>query len=194
MHPLSLFHFCPKCGSPHFVDNDEKSKRCLSCGFIYYFNPAAATVALIEREAPQTADDELADCKSSNRPIEWCVVRRAKQPALGTLDLPGGFSDLYETSEEGVCREVLEETGLHVIDTQFLFSLPNIYEYSGFQVHTIDMFYRCQVEDTEVACAHDDAGEVLWMRPEDIHPGDFGLVSIRRGVERLLEAYKRRGF
>lgn len=186
MHPLHLFRFCPLCGSPRFEYHDVKSRRCLSCGFTYYFNPSAATVALIERELPTASQD-------ATRPVQWCVVRRAKQPALGTLDLPGGFSDLYETSEEGVCREVLEETGLHVVATQFLFSLPNIYEYSGFQVHTIDMFYRCLVEDTEVACAHDDAGEVLWIRPEDIHPEDFGLTSIRRGIERLLQAYKRRG-
>ena len=183
MHPLHQFLFCPKCGSPHFVEHNFKSKHCEACGFTYYFNPSASTVALIEREAPQT------NGKSSNGQIEWCVVRRAKQPALGTLDLPGGFSDMYETSEEGVCREVLEETGLVVDRTEFLFSVPNQYEYSGFLVHTIDMFYRCHVTTTEGARAADDVGEILWLRPEDIRPEDFGLVSIRKGVEKLLEIY-----
>ena len=27
MHPLELFKYCPKCGSSHFVVNNEKSKR-----------------------------------------------------------------------------------------------------------------------------------------------------------------------
>lgn len=186
MHPLSQFRFCPKCGSPRFEKHNAKSKHCADCGFTYYFNPSAATVALIEREVPQSSN-----CKSSDGQIEWCVVRRAKEPAKGTLDLPGGFSDMYETSEEGVIREVWEETGIRVSRVEFLFSIPNQYLYSGFLVHTIDMFYRCYA-DTDTATAHaaDDAAELLWLRPEDIRPEDFGLASIRKGVERLLEEWR----
>lgn len=169
MHPLHLFRFCPRCGSQHFVENNVKSKRCLDCGFVYYFNPSAATVALIQNERG-----------------EWLCVRRAKEPARGTLDLPGGFSDMFETSEQGVCREVKEETGLDVDRVEFLFSLPNQYLYSGFNVHTIDMFYRCHVSDTSLARAADDAGELLWLRPQDIHPEDFGLTSIREGIKKML--------
>ena len=176
-HPLAQFRFCPKCGSPQFVPHNGKSKHCMACGFTYYFNPSAATVGLIVNERG-----------------EWLCVRRAKEPARGTLDLPGGFSDLYETSEEGVIREVKEETGLTVDRAEFMFSIPNLYEYSGFTVHTIDMFYRCHVKDAGLnadafaaARAGDDAGELLWLRPEDIRPEDFGLLSIRRGVEKLLE-------
>ena len=171
-HPLHLFHFCPVCGSPDFVEYDSKSKRCLKCGFTYFLNPSAATVALIE-----------------NQHGEWLCVRRAKEPAKGTLDLPGGFSDLYETSEEGVRREVMEETGLITKRVEFLFSIPNLYVYSGFTVHTMDMFYRCYVDEQSIAMAHasDDASELLWLRPEDINPEDFGLQSIRKGILRLLQ-------
>lgn len=96
-HPLAQFLYCPECGSPHFEVNNEKSKKCTDCGFVYYFNPSAATVALI-----------------LNEKNELLVCRRAKEPAKGTLDLPGGFIDMNETGEEGVAREVLEETGLKV--------------------------------------------------------------------------------
>ena len=185
MHPLSLFRFCPKCGSERFVPHNGKSKHCEACGFTYYINPAAATVALIERPA----SDQSSNGKLSNGQIEWLCVRRAKEPAKGTLDLPGGFSDLYETSEEGVMREVKEETGLDVAAVEFLFSIPNQYVYSGFTVHTMDMFYRCRVNSYEGARAADDAGELLWLRPEDIHPEDFGLLSIRKGITQLLQQY-----
>ena len=185
MHPLSLFRFCPKCGSERFVPHNGKSKHCEACGFTYYINPSAATVALIERPA----SDQSSNGKLSNGQIEWLCVRRAKEPAKGTLDLPGGFSDLYETSEEGVMREVKEETGLDVAAVEFLFSIPNQYVYSGFTVHTMDMFYRCRVNSYEGARAADDAGELLWLRPEDIHPEDFGLLSIRKGITQLLQQY-----
>ena len=92
-HPLDLFQYCPECGSSHFEVNNEKSKKCTDCGFVYYFNPSSATVALI-----------------LNDQNELLVCRRAKEPAKGTLDLPGGFIDMNETGEEGVAREVLEET------------------------------------------------------------------------------------
>ena len=172
LHPLHLFRFCPKCGSPRFVEHNDKSKHCEACGFTYYINPSAATVALIVNDQG-----------------EWLCVRRAKEPAKGTLDLPGGFSDLYETSEEGVIREVKEETGLDVTAVEFLFSIPNQYVYSGFTVHTMDMFYRCRVNSFEGARAADDAGELLWLRPEDIRPEDFGLLSIRKGIRQLLRLY-----
>ena len=54
-------------------------------------------------------------------------MRRAKEPAKGTLDLPGGFVDMYETVEDGMRREIKEETGLDVTEIQYLFSSPNVY-------------------------------------------------------------------
>ncbi len=151
-HPLSQFKYCPKCGSAHFEVHNEKSKQCADCGFVYYFNPSSATVALILNER-----DELLVC------------RRAKEPAKGTLDLPGGFIDMTETGEEGVAREVREETGMKVAKAEYLFSLPNIYIYSGFPVHTLDMFFRCTVEDTLHFEAMDDAAD-LFLPPLKRYP------------------------
>lgn len=171
-HPFAQFHFCPKCGSPRFVEHNVKSKECLDCGFVYYFNPSAAVVAVI-----------------LNSRNELLVCRRGKEPAKGTLDLPGGFSDCFETSEEGVAREVKEETGLDVTGTEFLFSQPNTYLYSGFLVHTVDSFFLCRVEEEDGARAMDDAAELYWIPREELRPEDFGLDSIRNGVIRLLERW-----
>lgn len=165
-HPLSQFRYCPKCGSAHFENHNEKSKRCADCGFVYYLNPSAATVALI-----------------LNEQNELLVCRRAKEPAKGTLDLPGGFIDRAETSEEGVAREVKEETGMDVTNAEYLFSLPNIYVYSGFQVHTMDLFFRCTVTNTLHFKAMDDAADLFFLPLKEIRTEDFGLGSIRKGLE-----------
>ena len=172
MHPLDLFTYCPKCGSSHFNVNDEKSKKCADCGFVYYFNVSSATVALILNEK-----DELLVC------------RRAKEPAKGTLDLSGGFVDMNETGEEGVAREVLEETGLQVVDTRYLFSCPNTYLYSGFLVHTLDQFFFCKVKSLDRVAAMDDVAESFWVPIEDLDPSQFGLDSIRKGVERFKNEF-----
>lgn len=168
-HPFTQFHYCPKCGSHHFEIHDEKSKKCVDCGFVYYFNPATATVALI-----------------INDQNELLVCRRAKEPAKGTLDLPGGFIDMNETAEEGVAREVKEETGLDVIRCNYLFSLPNRYIYSDFTVHTVALFFRCQVNNYLHLQAMDDAAELYFIPLENIHPEEFGLGSIREGLKRFL--------
>lgn len=122
-----------------------------------------------------------------NRQNELLVCRRAKEPAKGTLDLPGGFIDMAETGEEGVAREVKEETGMRVTKAEYLFSLPNIYIYSGFPVHTLDMFFRCTVEDASHFRAMDDAASLFFLPLKDIRTEDFGLNSIRKGLEIFLE-------
>ena len=169
-HLLEHFRFCPACGSPRFEPHNQKSKQCPQCGFTYYFNPSAATVAVILNER-----DEL------------LVVRRAKQPARGTLDLPGGFCDCYETAEQGVCREVLEETGLSVCQTRYLFSIPNIYPYGGMDIHTMDLFFLCRLRQTDGGQAADDAAQLMWLPLEQVRPEDLGLTSVRQGVELLLQ-------
>lgn len=169
-HPLYQFHFCPKCGSQHFEINNEKSKKCDDCGFIYYFNSSAAVVALIEN----TEGDIL-------------VATRAKEPAKGTFDLPGGFIDMFETAEEAVIREVYEETGLFITSVEYLFSIPNIYVYSKFEVHTVDLFFRCKANDFSRLKAQDDVSELQFISKKDINPADFGLSSIRKGIKKMLE-------
>ena len=172
-HPLLKFKFCPECGSPHFIINNEKSKRCADCGFVYYFNPSSATVAFI-----------------MNDRNELLVCRRGKDPAKGTLDLPGGFIDMNETGEEGIIREVCEETGMKVDCARYLFSLPNLYVYSGFTVHTLDMFFRCEVADTLHYKAMDDAADAFFLPLDAVCPEDFGLGSVRKGLKLFLNSMR----
>ena len=182
-HPLDLFQYCPECGSSHFEVNNEKSKKCTDCGFVYYFNPSSATVALILNDHHVIPFQVIQVTCSQN---ELLVCRRAKEPAKGTLDLPGGFIDMNETGEEGVAREVLEETGLKVQQAVYQFSLPNIYIYSGFPVHTLDMFFLCTVEDISHFSAMDDVSDSFFLPLSEINPEDFGLDSIRRGLKKFL--------
>jgi NADH pyrophosphatase NudC (nudix superfamily) len=171
LHPLASFKYCPQCGSSRFVENNFKSKRCKDCGFVYYFNSSAAVAVFI-----------------TNSEGELLVVRRAKEPAKGTLDLPGGFVDLYETAEEAIIREVQEETGLYIREPRYLFSLPNIYTYSQFDVHTVDLFYQSQIDNLTGLQADDDVAELYFLPKKEIQPELFGLDSIRKAIESYLNA------
>lgn len=169
MHVLDKFQYCPICGSPHFEINNIKSKKCKDCGFSYYLNASSATVALIVNEK-----DEL------------LVVRRKNDPGKDMLDMPGGFVDMDETGEEAMAREVKEETGLEATEVSYQFSYPNTYLYSGFLVHTLDMFFMVKVKDLSHVEAMDDAAAYYWIPFSEIDIDKFAFDSIKKGLTRFL--------
>lgn len=170
-HPLEVFHFCPKCGSRDFEIHNALSRHCANCGFTFYQNPRASTAAFI-----------------LNGKGELLVARRGKEPAKGTLDLPGGFVDNDENAEQGMVREIKEETGLAVLPeaVEYQFSIPNVYHYSGMDIHTLDLFFLCHVSDDAEVKANDDAAELQWLPLREVYVERFGLRSIRQAVHRFL--------
>jgi ADP-ribose pyrophosphatase YjhB (NUDIX family) len=208
-HPLEKFQYCPVCGSAQFEVNNFKSKHCPQCGFIYYGNPCSATAAFIRRSSgqrfqalqqqnsdqrfqalQQQNSDQRFQALQQDTPDELLIAVRGKEPAKGTLDLPGGFVDMYESAEEGIIREIQEETGLTVENPRYLFSIPNRYLYSGMVIHTLDMFFEVNVDADVHPMANDDAADLRWMPLDSINAADFGLHSISQAVERYLNKIK----
>ena len=169
MHFSTLFTHCPACGSEKFVQNNEKSKRCNSCNFVYYMNPSAAVAAFITNESG-----------------ELLVCVRGKDPEKGTFDLPGGFVDEKESAEQAVNREIGEELHAKVVEVNYLFSLPNDYLYSGLTIPTLDMFFDCKLDDTKNLQPSDDVEDCFFIPLSELKPELFGLNSIRKGVTMFL--------
>jgi NAD+ diphosphatase len=175
MNFSSFFSYCPVCGSKEFSQNNQKSKKCNHCGFVYYMNPSAAVAGFIVNEAG-----------------DLLVCRRGKEPAKDTLDLPGGFTDENETAEEAITREIAEELNARVTQTNYLFSLPNEYEYSGLTIPTMDLFFACQLENTDNLQPADDVADCFFVPLKELQPEFFGLRSIRQAVALFLEKEKER--
>lgn len=169
-HVLDKFKYCPVCGSSHFEINNFKSKKCQDCGFSYYLNASSATVALILNDK-----DEL------------LVVSRKNDPGKDMLDLPGGFIDMDETGEEGMAREVKEETGLDAAEVIYQYSYPNTYLYSGFLVHTLDMFFLVKPKSLSHIEALDDAAAYYWIPLDQIDIEKFAFESTKNGLKRFLQ-------
>lgn len=167
-HPLESFEYCPRCGSHNFNIHDERSRRCSDCGLVYYANASASTAAII-----------------TNSKGEVLLTTRAFEPAKGMLDLPGGFVDMQETAEEALIRELKEELNIDAKRPEYLFSLPNEYNFSGITVHTLDLFFRVIVEDNIEIKAYDDVATAQFYDLKDVNIEDIGLESIKKAIKRV---------
>lgn len=162
------FKFCPQCGSSSLTANDSKSFVCKNCEFTFYINTAAATAGLIF-----DAQNQL------------LVTIRKSDPAKGTYDLPGGFSDPKEKIEETLAREVKEELNLNVSNIKYFGSEPNDYSYKNVNYTTLDMIFTCKVKDFENIKANDDVADFLFIPLKNLDEKDFGLKSIKNVVKKI---------
>ncbi len=171
MKPHQRFHYCPSCGGAFPGGAAADPLRCGACGFTYYFGPTCATAALLIRSDGQAL-----------------FIRRAKEPALGKLGMPGGFIGEGETAEEAARREFVEEVGFAPGDLDFLCSYPNSYDYKGVTYPVLDIFFVARAVGDEEPQALDGVASVHWMDPLGVEPGEIAFPS----MVRTLECYRRR--
>lgn len=166
--PQDIFKFCMKCGSSSFIFNDSNFFECQTCKFKFFINSASAVAAVIPNEK-----------------AEILLTKRKKNPAKGTLDIPGGFVDPMETAENALRREIKEELNLDLIQHQYLMSIANDYVYSGLSIYTTDLVYICQVKNLNTIKIADDITDFVFIHPKDINIKSIGLHSIRKLVKFL---------
>lgn len=167
-HPLKAFEFCPRCGSKQFNINDERSRHCTNCNLTYYANASASTAAII-----------------TNSKGKVLLTTRAFNPAKGMLDLPGGFVDMNETAEEAIIRELKEELNINIQNPKYLFSLPNEYEFSGIIVHTLDIFFKIEIDDNTIIKTDDDVASAQFYDLNNVNIENIGLQSIKTAIEKF---------
>src|SRR5438445_1814411 len=59
------------------------------------------------------------------------LIRRGSEPLLGEWSIPGGTLELGESLQEGVARELLEETGVEVRVLDLIEVFDRIYQQDG---------------------------------------------------------------
>lgn len=164
---MSFFKFCPSCASTHFSFLDNRRFLCDDCCFTYYHNIAAAVAIVF------TFEDKL------------LFTVRNVDPDKGKWDLPGGFIDPNETAEEAASREIREELGIEISnsDLKYITTSPNNYLYKNVPYRTMDIFYECGLTSDVIKVeAEDEIQELIWVKRSEIDLEKIGFVSIRKVI------------
>ena len=158
--------YCGSCASPTEPGERERSLVCPRCGRVIYPHIQPAVIVGVIH------GDELLITKYAGRPNAM--------PAL-----VAGFTEIGETLEETVAREVMEETGLQVCNIRYYKSQP-----WGIADDLLMGFY-CDVSgSTAIRLDQQELKEAVWVKREDItgQGKDYSLthemmMTFRDGLE-----------
>ena len=104
-HFASTHRFCGRCGAPTSRDPSERAFRCERCALVNYPRISPAIITLVRR------GDEALLANSGRFPVAF----------FSTL---AGFSEVGESLEETLVREVREEVGVRVGNVRYFGSQP----------------------------------------------------------------------
>jgi 8-oxo-dGTP diphosphatase len=108
------------------------------------------------------------------------LVRRGQEPLKGEWSLPGGALELGETLQQGVAREVLEETGLIVAPAGIVEVLDRISPdpASGrVRYHYVLVDFVCRVTGGSLLWGS-DAEEARWVERGELHEFRLSPVTV----------------
>jgi ADP-ribose pyrophosphatase YjhB (NUDIX family) len=124
--------YCAKCGQRVELGvpaGDERARRiCPFCETVFYENPQIIVGSVATR----------------NGAILLC--RRAIPPRIGYWTLPAGYMETEESTEEGACREAMEEARAKLTIQHLLavYSLPHI--------NQVQLLFSALVENADISC------------------------------------------
>jgi 8-oxo-dGTP diphosphatase len=115
------------------------------------------------------------------------LIRRGREPLLGEWSIPGGSLELGETLEEGVARELLEETGLKVRVLELIEVFDRIYVEStagteepkkGPRFHYVIVDYLCErIRGDAVAAS--DVTDVAFAQEDELEKYRLTETALR---------------
>lgn len=157
-HWYRTSRFCGACGTRMNHGTEERVMVCPSCGNMVYprINPAVI-VGVISPDHKKLL-----------------VTRYARSRGVKVNALVAGFTEIGETFEDTVRREVMEEVGLRVKNIRYYKSQP-----WGIANDILAGFYCEAEEDQEVRLDEGELQSAIWQTDEEIvgQPDDLSLTN-----------------
>ena len=165
------FNWCYHCGHTPLTVVNYRQSKCPACGYSQFVTPTPAAVALV--------------LDSAGRLL---LMRRAHEPALGKLGLPGGIIEPGESVEEACAREVFEETGIELPASAYTYlgTCCNQYPFQGYVWPTLDILMIARADNFDAAVAIDgEASEIVAVPLDQVVLEELAFATHAEGVERL---------
>lgn len=110
-----------------------------------------------------------------NKNGEFLIVKRSDVDEFmaGMWELPGGGIEVGENSQEGLKREVFEETGLHVIVGKPLGVHDYMYNGGNESVHRVEITFLCSFKESDIVHLSFEHSDYKWISPSEIKNWNF---------------------
>ena len=147
--------YCGRCSAKTVHSDQERALVCPDCGRTIYPRIIAAVIVGV------TDGDEIVLTKYAGRDVPYFA-------------LIAGFTEIGETLEETVAREVMEEVGLKVKNIRYYKSQP------WAMADDILMGFYCDVDgDKTIRLDRNELKEGAWYRREEIvlQPDSYSLTN-----------------
>lgn len=130
------------------------------------------------------------------------LIRRGSHPLKGEWSIPGGLLEVGETIEQGIRRELAEETGLDVRVVELIEVFERIFpappnadgtpgDAARPQYHFVILDYLCEMRGGTLS-AGSDAQEFAWAREEELSKFDL-TVAVNRVLRKAFALARERG-
>lgn len=108
------------------------------------------------------------------------------------LYLIGGGVHMGETSQDCVCREIYEETGIVCKELRAAVICENFYKgkggsINGFDCHTIELYYVSKdFDDAKIKTQTDDDEELVWVPIREIKDVNVKPCFLKERMEEIV--------
>ncbi|MBO4913867.1 MAG: NAD(+) diphosphatase [Oscillospiraceae bacterium] len=138
--------YCGKCGAENVHDGAERMMRCPVCGHMAFPKIMPSVIVAV------THGDRL------------LLTRYANRPGSTRFALVAGFTEIGETAEQTVEREVMEEVGLRVKNIRYYKSQP-----WGISAGGLLLGFWCEVDgDDDITLDRAELSEAAWVSREEL--------------------------
>ncbi|QZD91110.1 NAD(+) diphosphatase [Qipengyuania aurantiaca] len=158
--------FCAECGGDTKLAKGGWQRDCTSCGASHFPRTDPVAITLVEH------DGKL-------------MLGRGKGWPEGRFSALAGFVEPGESIEEGVAREVFEESGVRIRDVSYVASQPWPFP------SQLMIGCHAYADDEEVTMDETEMAEILWFTREDIEAAFAGAPSapFHKPVEQAIATH-----